>query len=260
MPVILAIALYMRAVTLKQIAMALAGALGLVLAIKYMGVLVLFASAAGDIFRQLPDLLRGGQFVLPRIDISSHFSITDAAFSRPADWITTDRLRSILVGIELFRAHPFIGAGLGSFIDSEVRTGDAPLVIHSTPIWLLAEMGLVGLFVLAAPVFRIFWTEIRRNTRDIPASLLVMIIGGFAVMSLAHEMLYQRTFWLLLGAALARPGVMSALASSAGRRSVGGFPQTSVPRQGNFGHLERNFAAAAEDLCTDLDHIHPQRS
>ncbi len=26
-------------------------------------------------------------------------------------------------------------------------------------------------------------------------------------------------------------------------------------RQGNLGHLERNFAAAAEDLCTDLDHI-----
>jgi hypothetical protein len=35
--------------------------------------------------------------------------------------------------------------------------------------------------------------------------LLILIISGFAVMSLAHELLYQRTFWLLLGVAMAMP-------------------------------------------------------
>ena len=64
-------------------------------------------------------------------------------------------------------------------------------------------MGLVGMLILAAPVFRIFLSEIRRETPDISALLLVCIIGGFGAMSLLHEMLYQRTFWLLLGAALA---------------------------------------------------------
>ena len=53
---------------------------------------------------------------------------------------------------------------------------------------------------------------------------------------------------------------MSVLASSAGRRSVGGFFREHLPRQGNLGHLERNVAAVADDLCADLDHILPQRS
>lgn len=206
MPVILAVALYMRAITLKQVAMALAGMLGLVLAIVLVEVLVDLAT--GDIFRQLLDLLRSEQIALGEIDFSSLFSITEtklAAFSLPNKPTNTERLRGILGGIELFRAHPIIGAGLGSFMDSGVRLGGGPQVIHSTIIWLLAEMGLVGLLIFAAPVVRIFWAEIRRDTPDIPASLLVMIIGGFAVMSLVHEMLYQRTFWLLLGAALAGP-------------------------------------------------------
>ena len=104
-------------------------------------------------------------------------------------------------------ASPIYKRAIGSFMASEIRMGRAPLVIHSTPIWLLAELGLVGLCIFVAPAFRIFWSEIRRRTPDTSAFLLVMIIGGFAVMSLVHEMLYQRTLWLLLGAALASPVV-----------------------------------------------------
>jgi hypothetical protein len=35
--------------------------------------------------------------------------------------------------------------------------------------------------------------------------LLILVFCALAVMSAAHEMLYQRAFWLLLGAVLAMP-------------------------------------------------------
>jgi hypothetical protein len=117
----------------------------------------------------------------------------------------SDRWESIFGGLQLFRAHPFLGSGLGSFIYDEIKAGRPPLVIHSTPIWILAEMGLVGLLVFTAPIVRIFWREFRHARSDISRYLLIMMIGGFGTMSLVHEMLYQRTFWLLLGIAMVTP-------------------------------------------------------
>ena len=38
---------------------------------------------------------------------------------------------------------------------------------------------------------------------DLAGNILVLSIAGFSAMSLFHELLYQRSFWLLLGAALA---------------------------------------------------------
>ena len=66
-------------------------------------------------------------------------------------------------------------------------------------------MGLVGLLVFTAPIVRIFWREFRHARSDISRYLLIMMIGGFGTMSLVHEMLYQRTFWLLLGIAMVTP-------------------------------------------------------
>ena len=121
----------------------------------------------------------------------------------PDESTATERIRSLTGALEIFRSHPLVGGGLGSFIDSELRTTGNPLVIHSTPLWIAAEMGLIGLLVFITPIFRIFRQEIGRCPDDPAACLLVLVITGFSVMSLVHEMLYQRTFWLLLGAGLA---------------------------------------------------------
>lgn len=115
----------------------------------------------------------------------------------------TERMQSLVGGWHLFLANPLFGAGLGAFMEQTVRRG-TPLVIHSTPLWLLAEFGIVGFLVLTAPVVLIFRSEIMRAPRfDVAGRLLILIITSFAVMSLAHELLYQRTFWLILGAAMA---------------------------------------------------------
>jgi hypothetical protein len=71
-------------------------------------------------------------------------------------------------------------------------------------VWLLAETGPVGLAVFVAAAWRLFADAVRRRG-DPAATLLILMFCAFAAMSAAHEMLYQRAFWLLLGAVLAMP-------------------------------------------------------
>lgn len=116
----------------------------------------------------------------------------------------SERLSSIAEGAELFFAHPWFGAGLGAFVESYAQKTGVFLVIHSTPVWLLAEFGVIGTLVIAAPVVRILWQEAPRWARNDRAGIvLVLAITAFAVISLAHEMLYQRALWLIVGAMLA---------------------------------------------------------
>ncbi len=116
-----------------------------------------------------------------------------------------ERWRSITAGLEMFRAHPIFGAGLGAFVESFTRGDGEPLIIHSTPVWLLAETGLVGLLVFAAPFLLLLYRELRGLGRpDRSAVLLICILLAFGVMSQAHELLFQRGLWLLLGAGLVR--------------------------------------------------------
>ncbi len=119
------------------------------------------------------------------------------------DSATTERFKSIWDGIALFAAHPIFGAGLGAHMEGALRSDGIALVIHSTPVWLLAEMGVVGFLAFTVPLLRVFrhaWGEV---TPDVASRLLVLIIVAFAIMAIVHEMLYQRTFWLLFGTALA---------------------------------------------------------
>lgn len=108
-----------------------------------------------------------------------------------------ERWLTLVGGWEMFLDHPLLGAGLGAYIK------DHDIVIHSVPLWLMAEMGLVGLAIMAAPIFMIFLTEARRPDKDTAGLILILIITTFAAFGLVHDILYQRGFWLMLGAALA---------------------------------------------------------
>jgi uncharacterized membrane protein YbhN (UPF0104 family) len=133
---------------------------------------------------------------------------TVAIFQTPAFFpeasATHERLISIFGGLRLFTEHPIFGAGLGAFRNESVMSpGGIPLVIHSTAVWLLAELGLVG-FVLFAG-FAIFvlagqWAFARTQKAS---ALVVLCLVAFGLMSAPADMLYQRTFWLLIGAGLA---------------------------------------------------------
>jgi Lysylphosphatidylglycerol synthase TM region len=115
-----------------------------------------------------------------------------------------ERFLSIQQGIELWLAHPVVGAGLGAFHRLGLGSVISQLVIHSTPIWILAEFGLVGVFVVASyPMLRIFnWIRGVERERSVRGVFLVGLMVLFFLFSLAHEISYQRIFWLALGAAV----------------------------------------------------------
>ena len=113
------------------------------------------------------------------------------------------RMTSILGGLNLFQEHPILGAGLGAFRNKLIIfPGHEPLLIHSTSVWLLAELGAIGLLIFAVPALYALFVEMRRRVADPAGQMIALCLLAFGVMSLPADMLYQRTLWLLLGAAL----------------------------------------------------------
>jgi len=117
---------------------------------------------------------------------------------------THERLITIVGGWNLFLEHPVFGAGLGAFRNEMILAGDGnPLIIHSTPIWLLAELGVLGFVVFAGSAIYVFVRQWRHAPKEPASALIVLSFVAFAVMAGPADMLYQRTFWLLFGAGLA---------------------------------------------------------
>jgi len=128
----------------------------------------------------------------------------------PGHGLSADRWISLVAGIRMFFAHPVFGAGLGTFVEMFEREHDRFMVIHSTPIWLLAVTGVVGFLVFAVPGIAILRREIRRSMRgmsDTGGILLVLSLLAFGAMCQVHDLLYQRTLWIVLGAALLSPAL-----------------------------------------------------
>lgn len=172
MPFVLIASVYMKASTAREIGSAVICALAIAL-------LIIGAP-----------LLIGGSFSgMPVIAVD--------------DSNTTMRITSILGGLQLFLEHPILGAGLGAFRNKLIMGwGDQPLLIHSTYVWLLAELGFVGLLTFVTPAAYALIAELRRRHPDTAGQLIALCLLAFGVMSLPADMLYQRTFWLLFGAAL----------------------------------------------------------
>lgn len=130
------------------------------------------------------------------------------------------RIASLQGGADLFMANPLFGAGLGAFIESYTRVHGSPLVIHSTPLWLLAELGIVGLVAFVAPFIRVLKYETYSASLKDPArTFLILALLAFAAVAAVHDMMYQRAFWLLLGAGLATYGGSRQTDASEARRS-----------------------------------------
>ncbi len=124
-----------------------------------------------------------------------------------------ERLESYVGGFHLWAKYPLLGGGVGSFIASASAEG-TPLVIHSTYIWIVAEMGLAGaVLIFAIPMVKAahFYQALRGNGSRRLVSLtmretaLLMTVVVFGVFSLTHDVAFQRIFWLFMGALLSRP-------------------------------------------------------
>jgi uncharacterized membrane protein YbhN (UPF0104 family) len=116
-----------------------------------------------------------------------------------------EHLESIRHGLETWKKHPFLGAGLGVAFEESALWHGSSLVIHSTPVWILADFGLLGTLVLDTVYIGMFFYSYRHISDAASYGSIVMLLGIFAIFGLVHEIFYQRIFWLVIGACIALP-------------------------------------------------------
>lgn len=117
---------------------------------------------------------------------------------------TMAHLDTVKDALAMFWSHPILGAGLGAYLNGQ-KAVEVPVIIHSTPFWLLAEAGIIGFLAFAVPFFKLFSVAVRRSFDDRLMVTLSLILVSFGIMSLVHELLYQRCMWLLIGALIVIP-------------------------------------------------------
>jgi putative inorganic carbon (HCO3(-)) transporter len=113
------------------------------------------------------------------------------------------RIEQIRQALPMFTSHPVLGVGLGEFDLLSDPAGVHPLIIHNTTVWILTEMGLVGLSVYVAFVTWFFRRGlIALKIADLQGrSVIVGLLGAHAGMlglSTGIEVLYQRHWWFVM--------------------------------------------------------------
>ncbi|MBB4015693.1 MULTISPECIES: lysylphosphatidylglycerol synthase transmembrane domain-containing protein [Chelatococcus] len=135
----------------------------------------------------------------------------------------SERWETVWRGLELWREAPVFGHGLGGFIHDRLVQGKTSQVIHNVPVWVLAEMGLVGFVMFAAALLLFVRGLVLQRTAPgaaVPANAALICLAVFCLGGLTQDFFYQRLFWFVLG-------LMVPLACSAPRRPAVG---TAAPR------------------------------
>lgn len=161
-------------------------------------------------------LLIGGVFLVPILQLvnallpmgmdsltdSQVFAIMKVNFVRESGDL--ERWISIREGWAMWLEHPIFGAGLGAYMYGYAQMGKS-LIIHSTPVWLLAETGVIGCLVVvitAIACLRHTYQGIMREGDGWHIGLMIALVS-FAAGNIVHDFFYQRIFWFLLGLCVA---------------------------------------------------------
>jgi len=117
-----------------------------------------------------------------------------------------ERWESLAEAWRLWLTYPWLGGGLGAFVQNRVTAGREFLVIHCTPLWVLAEMGLAGFVIFSASFFALLkpvgvhFAAVCRSDWTFALVTLMLCFGGA---NLVHDFFFQRFFWFFLGFYLA---------------------------------------------------------
>jgi hypothetical protein len=164
----------------------------------------------------------------------------------------TEHLTTIVDGLRLFAESPIFGAGIGVYVQQHLAQALEFPVIHSTPVWLLAETGVVGFLVFVATFAGLFITGWRRRgSGDLSAQIIVPVLVAFAGTSLAHELLYQRAFWFLLGTTAAA-NTYRASVEVLGRQTEA-RQAISTPAQPHDADADRHVGRLVADATKQID-------
>lgn len=140
---------------------------------------------------------RGG---VTEIDWST-INIVQAKFSGGTSQV--ERMAAISKGLEFWLESPLLGKGLGYFLHHSIEYFPKPLLIHNTSVWLLAEFGLLGLLSIVFSFLFVFVVIAKKRTLDGASRGILLVLLTAAIFSAAHEIFYQRIFWLALGVCVA---------------------------------------------------------
>ncbi|MFT5181948.1 MAG: hypothetical protein ACI8S3_001834 [Alphaproteobacteria bacterium] len=113
-----------------------------------------------------------------------------------------ERWQSIVEGWTLWRQYPLFGGGLGAFVQNRFDAGLPILIIHSVPVWIGAELGVLGFGVIGAVFISLLGLSIKMlRGADYFAwgAGLLILLAALAVSGLVHDFFFQRSFWFLLG-------------------------------------------------------------
>lgn len=129
-------------------------------------------------------------------------------YSSPSFWQFSDhgvneRIHHIKIACNWWLENPFMGIGLGSYLNRQIEQNMTPLsTIHQTPLWLLTETGLIGLILMLIFIYAALKNFYRSSLLSKNNTLAS---GGFAIIlacglgSSSSEMMYQRYLWFFLG-------------------------------------------------------------
>lgn len=125
-----------------------------------------------------------------------------------------ERLEFNALGMQLWRESPFSGIGLGVFYERSSAVFGSSKVIHSTPIWILVEFGLIGAVLLILGCWRMVLGALKNWAGAYPYRAFLLISLGFCMVSVFHEVMFQRMFWLVAGLLLASHNASQSIKSS----------------------------------------------
>jgi hypothetical protein len=119
-----------------------------------------------------------------------------------------ERWTSITDGWAMWLERPIFGNGLGAYMHHHLSATGGPLIIHSVPVWLLAETGLIGLFVVGGTCAALLIHAYRHVRHPAAAGWAVGLLIAMVCMAAGaavHDFFFQRSFWFLLGLFAALP-------------------------------------------------------
>jgi O-antigen ligase len=100
-------------------------------------------------------------------------------------------------GMEMFRAHPWLGVGTGAYPPVAYKIIDIPLAAHNTFISILVELGVIGAMVFAALLGNLFYCALRMRYLERCLWITVLLTWCLGVQALTWE--YRKPTWMLFG-------------------------------------------------------------
>ncbi len=148
-------------------------------------------------------VIGGTHFLLAELSSTNAITIQPDRLDIEGKTIT-QRVELGKLALQLFTNSPVFGTGLGVFQQEAIAAG-RPIngsTIHSSPLWLLTETGIVGISVFAGffVTYLRYFYKYRRNSMS---QSMLAIMTAFAIISFTGEFIYQRYLWLLFGMMIA---------------------------------------------------------